>query len=583
MPIRVRCSGCKKIFSVKDHLAGKRVACPVCKNPLVIPAPRSKPVDVEALAAAALAGFEKEEEETNQQPTTIDMNCPFCDEDIQFDVDSNGKREPCPKCKNIVQVPRLEDDQQKNWRDTRRVGPSGAKINQMEQLEGAWGSTTDRGTVSGQALEEADAIPIEEEPIGVGGWIRRVVAGVVVVGLLLGAYWGIASYFSSVQQQGAQEEALDAYKKVEKELSPGWKAAFHLQLGEYYRRQNNPTKALEYFRKSRYQFTKKTGYDSELLLADVALAEIPLGGTEEQVIDETHLPWPEVQTEIGRVLSGIESREGLELALRKVCLRLFEREQEGIAIGLANQLSTAGAQSEAEKLAFLWTLKHKEMGQADKFSTKGKGERQQEIDILEKQVQANRLAHAQGLALQGNFPEAKEVLVKKRAQNSSAPANFLEQLRASLAVAEIALNKEAPDAARDNLDFALKLIKDSANKDQRKKLHPLFVCHLGRLLVELDMSQQAEEVIDFLERQKNLSPLAEQVRLALLVREAQKTNSALDADLIQNKKSLAYVQALLLESQQKTRLGNLEDVYRQVDSLEEKYQPFLLLGIATGR
>jgi hypothetical protein len=37
MPIRVKCDKCKKTLSVKDHLAGKRIKCPVCQNVVAVP------------------------------------------------------------------------------------------------------------------------------------------------------------------------------------------------------------------------------------------------------------------------------------------------------------------------------------------------------------------------------------------------------------------------------------------------------------------------------------------------------------------------------------------------------------------
>ncbi len=38
MPIRVKCESCKKTLSVKDHLAGKKIKCPVCQEIVVVPA-----------------------------------------------------------------------------------------------------------------------------------------------------------------------------------------------------------------------------------------------------------------------------------------------------------------------------------------------------------------------------------------------------------------------------------------------------------------------------------------------------------------------------------------------------------------
>ena len=45
MPIKVQCNSCGAGFAAKDELAGKRVACPKCKQPIVIPAPAGGAMD----------------------------------------------------------------------------------------------------------------------------------------------------------------------------------------------------------------------------------------------------------------------------------------------------------------------------------------------------------------------------------------------------------------------------------------------------------------------------------------------------------------------------------------------------------
>jgi hypothetical protein len=55
MPIRVKCDNCKKTLSVKDHLAGKKVKCPVCQIVVTVPAssaPKAPPASAAALKAA---------------------------------------------------------------------------------------------------------------------------------------------------------------------------------------------------------------------------------------------------------------------------------------------------------------------------------------------------------------------------------------------------------------------------------------------------------------------------------------------------------------------------------------------------
>lgn len=37
MPIRVKCESCKKTLNVKDHLAGKKIKCPVCQGVVAVP------------------------------------------------------------------------------------------------------------------------------------------------------------------------------------------------------------------------------------------------------------------------------------------------------------------------------------------------------------------------------------------------------------------------------------------------------------------------------------------------------------------------------------------------------------------
>src|SRR5262245_30960920 len=164
MPIRFKCPNCKKALAVKEQMAGKKAACPACKKPLVIPnsvakPPVSKPADVEDFAASLLAESSAPKVEEKPKSTqTIDFTCPFCDAELHLPAELGGKRESCPQCKNIIKVPQLVKEQAKDWRTVESSGPSGAATKGQPQLEGAWGSTTNKGKVSMKALEEADAI-----------------------------------------------------------------------------------------------------------------------------------------------------------------------------------------------------------------------------------------------------------------------------------------------------------------------------------------------------------------------------------------------------------------------------------------
>src|SRR5262245_44216520 len=139
MAIRFKCPHCKKALVVKDHLAGKRAACPVCKKPVPIPVPTAPPADVESLAAAAQADEPKAPvADTSQKP--IEFNCPYCDEPQKVAAELGGKQTQCKDCKRIIKVPMPKGEKPRDWRDMIKKGPTAALINLPEQLAGAWGT-----------------------------------------------------------------------------------------------------------------------------------------------------------------------------------------------------------------------------------------------------------------------------------------------------------------------------------------------------------------------------------------------------------------------------------------------------------
>src|SRR5579884_1834436 len=176
MPIRITCPHCKRGMLVDERLAGKKGKCKACQQILTVPslptsnasAPASAPpeaqapapADVEAQAAALFADEPKKEEPAEVK--TIDFNCPYCDEAIQLSADLAGKRAPCPECKHIIKVPELVKKDPKDWRKVEARGPSGARLPDQPELEGAWGSRT-VGSVGKQSLEEAGVLPKIED------------------------------------------------------------------------------------------------------------------------------------------------------------------------------------------------------------------------------------------------------------------------------------------------------------------------------------------------------------------------------------------------------------------------------------
>ncbi len=241
MPIKFSCPHCKQVIAVRDQLAGRKGACPGCKQMLTVPqpdgaasaakpgpaeqpkpsrppapasappntaptppskavrpptpaakvepspSPPPAPADVEAEAAALFADEPKPAEQIEVKK--IELNCPFCDEAIQFPANLAGKREPCPECKRIIKVPELVKNEPKDWRKVDPRGPSGARLPDQPVPEGAWSSTAS-SSVGKKSLEEAGVLPTAVEPrtlrqkiqwpllgvtaavlLGVGGWM----------------------------------------------------------------------------------------------------------------------------------------------------------------------------------------------------------------------------------------------------------------------------------------------------------------------------------------------------------------------------------------------------------------------------
>ncbi len=73
MPIRVSCQ-CGAAFQAKDELAGKRVRCPKCGQPLAIPAPAKKP--------AAPAPLEDLLEDAHVEEAAV-PRCPECNAELK--------------------------------------------------------------------------------------------------------------------------------------------------------------------------------------------------------------------------------------------------------------------------------------------------------------------------------------------------------------------------------------------------------------------------------------------------------------------------------------------------------------------
>jgi hypothetical protein len=346
MPIKFSCPSCKKPLSVKDHLAGKKANCPACKKPLTIPAAAKQGVPqpeahVEELAAAALIEPSAAPVPKVEDTRTVDFNCPQCDEPLKIPAELQGKQAPCPKCKRIIKVPLLVKRDPTDWRKGDTRVPSGARRDTEPAPEGAWGSTA-MSAVSRQALLEA--APPPREP-----WTLRqkLTRGGALVGVLLAAglgTWLGIGWWHQRQEKQSFDKALELLKAEDSKLSREERAILFIAAGEYRLRFNtvDGTKdAQDYFQQARKLIDgAPEGVEREMLLTELAVAQIELGGDSQQAARGERLDWDKAVAEVRQTLQLLHEPETRAEALARVSRKLIDKKQSDKLVPLANQLGS---------------------------------------------------------------------------------------------------------------------------------------------------------------------------------------------------------------------------------------------------
>jgi hypothetical protein len=363
MPIKITCPHCQSKLSVKDHMAGKKGTCPNCKKVLTVPsktsaaaqpaAPAPPPVDVEAAAAALLNDEPKPAE--SAETKTVDFTCPFCDAQVQLAAELAGKRAPCPECKRIIKVPELARQEPKDWRKMNDRLPLGAKRPDQPAPEGAWGSTS-ANAVSQEALEAAAVLPKVREPVPLGRKIKWGVAVASVLCLVAGGALFTYNWFTSGRGEKAVKQALQYAdsEDAKKQLGREGVAALHCLAGEFYLRSRQSEcakKAREQFEKASSQLSASGENERDAVLIDLALAEVELGGGQEEVNAKVRLGWDDTHKAIRIALSAINAREARLEALRDVSRRLIKQGQVDRPEALAAAVFTATPEERAEAVA----------------------------------------------------------------------------------------------------------------------------------------------------------------------------------------------------------------------------------------
>ena len=597
MTIRFKCPNavCKKVLVVKDELAGKRARCPACKQSVSIPAPLSAPVDLEAFAAAAFADEPAVKKAVpaaapSAEARTIDFACSYCDAELHLPADQGGKQVPCPECRRIIKVPQLKVEKAKDWRDVEKKGPSFAKKDEPVKPVGAWDAGP--STVSQDALEEAGVITEPQEPRTLKERLKWPLIGVGAVGLIA-VLWLVSS---NLLRQNAQKQALTAAlayvdaKSGKAKLAPTLAAEIYRGAGEFQLRARQAEEAKQAFANARGscmqgQGDKATALDRDLLLTDVAVAQVGLGSSNDEQLrggaDKKQLEWQDTRTEIDQTLRVIAGDEARAAAVREVARKLFEADSKDgkqVALGLAKSLSTtdiaatadAGKEGRpkvfAQYAALCLALGHKDDEVAAlKLPKAGKPG----VDQLA------RLAHAEAKALQGQFDDARQV-----ARQKGQPA---ERLEASLAVATVARAQDKTAEAKANVEDALAAAAELMQA--KKKLDPFLVVQLCRLAARVGQSDKGKAIADYQTDKAVRARAHLELLLAKLDKLAQSSAVAdvkLPDEWLKDKDTLAYALAQEAVARHNTRLGQRSNVLESVEGLEERLRPFVQLGVALG-
>lgn len=588
MPIRFKCTHCQKALMVKDHLGGKRVGCPACKKPVVVPAAMA-PAEVEAIAAAALAEEDnkKKEIEEKQKPVkaagTIDFICPFCDAQLKLSTELAGKKEPCPECKRIIRVPNPKEDKPKDWRTAQQAaGPSVAQMTQKQpELEGQWGTTTSRGRVSAESLVEAGAIADENddaEPVGVFGWIRRV----AIVALLGGIIYGAVVLVNQQQRQSEQKDSLThalelIEGKSELKLSPEVTAEVFRGAGEIHARKSQAVKARTFFRKALAQFPTdpaKVSPDDDLCLIELALAQVELGGNEKDAIAGERIEWKDLEKDLGTTLGRIRSDEARVMGLRAVASRLLKQGQGPLAVGLANKLNPAvGGKADGSLIQSQWVAIVLAQGKAELVAKQvpAPDPTGEIVDVIA------RCGYAEGKARKGDLDAALKI--------AEAPGAAEGRLFAAVGVAD--LLQDSPGEASKAVPFIGAAGKVINEEMKGNPVPPWPRYQLARAYARAGNLENASELLKpRVGEDKRWSELKNWAQLEIVRGRLAKLAEAAGASLpeeVKDKDSPARALAFEACARHNTRLGYQADVR---DELEKNQDPrikaLLLLGMALG-
>jgi hypothetical protein len=556
------------------------------------------PEDIEAEAAAL---FSDKAEEAAAAPVTVDFNCPFCDTALHLPAELAGKKSPCPnpECRRIIKVPELTRADPKDWRKADIARPSLAKVDAGPAPEGAWGSTEAR-LASGQALVEAGVIQKRQKPrTVVQKLFWPVVSGTVVL-LLAGGGWGWYSWWVHNREARAlaaveKDAADDAFRQ---KAGVAGQAALYLGVGDYYLRTGKPgcaIQARDHYGKALAMLSQgSANNERDVVLAELALAVLELGGAGDDVQKELRIPWEATLKKVRETLSAMSNSEGRLDALRAACRRLLARGQAERVLPLAGQVFSSPEAEKAEAVAAVG-LEFLAAGDTDRA---GKAAEQALAFFNDKPPAVKPAVVALALALNKRPPRAGKSNDEKAdhfvgeveglaRQGKDASKKVAEQhkqhnlethFRALVGIAAAAVDAQNSEAGAREVEAALKFLNDEIRNRRELAWVLIRLVDLGKRagLAEDRLRALAEANPDTALRGRG-QLVAFQARLAARRKEAVE-DSAVEQAVPAGR--LAQLQAFAALARHNTRRD--PDWSKGVGGWEEPRQAFGWLGVVLG-
>ena len=600
MAIVFDCPHCKFPYRLKDDRAGKTATCknPSCRKVISIPklvgaGASSKPVDVDAIAAAAFSD-EPVAQADGGAGEMIEVVCTGCDHTWLVEVAKEGKNVLCPVCRKSNRVPMRKKVEKADWRGGPNK-PSLAKVDMGLDREGA-STTADMGGIhqqtAQQIMKERDAV--EEPEVRRKRLIKRGTIGLVVLlALSAGGYYLMKKRGES-RSDGNMADAVkemvegnDATKDL-RYLSLIRRASAEYQIRSS-KNVEETKEALKELKLARNTAIPIKGHDQNGILSEVAVTTVELLGTTEEVDQDRRLPKDKVLPELRQAIQAMTDGEAMADAMRAVARKCAEKEQPTVAQDVVRNLPNSNEMLGQVALELLRIDREKYRSEAEKILAGapaamepamqalrivlGKAKTAQKKEASKAAAQSvSWIASAEASAMKGEFTNIK---------TSVANANIAERVKALAAAGHAGIEKN-PAEVTPLVEEAAKLLTGEGKGNPA--ISPWVGVRVCRLLGKLGKFELGESVAKSLADGQSQGWAQLEVLRGRLAQAKGKKEKADDAwlDAVGNPSNIVAA-AKAREEIARHNAAAGENYSANVNLLEKgKVRPFGMAGIVLG-